>query len=157
MRALASRLSLLTMPLLMASSTGSIAAETPRAFLAGIYTQYTDEEAPVLVWNGEDAARVFEPALARAITRDVVAVNRRGGAPRLDSDPFKGGHDYGDIRSLSIAILESKSASSNAIVRFRIDRRPIEIRFELIPMGRSWRIRDMRWAQRSLRAIYGLN
>jgi hypothetical protein len=142
--------------LLAFAAEAALGAVTPRTFIADIYIQYTDEEAPVLIWNGEDAERLFAPALARAIVSDARAADLRvDGVPRLDYDPFVLGQDY-EIRGLVIDVLDSRAQSAVVRARFRNFRKPVAIRFDLIRHGRSWRIHDMRWDRSSLRRIYGL-
>jgi hypothetical protein len=138
-------------------SADAFSGVSPRTFLADIYVQYTDEEAPVLIWNGEDASRLFEPALAAAVVGDARAADRRvDGRTRLDYDPFIHGDDY-EIKGLSIRISESTANATVGVVTFRNFGRPMEIRFEMVRHRGSWRIRDMRWGNTSLRAVYGLN
>jgi hypothetical protein len=85
--------------LILAPGTSLLAAGAPtdataRTFLVDLYTQYTDDEAPVLDWNGEDAPRLFEPRLADAIVSDTREAGGRGEASEvLDFDPFIQGQD----------------------------------------------------------------
>ncbi|MBN2369786.1 MAG: hypothetical protein JXO72_04810 [Vicinamibacteria bacterium] len=137
-------------------STVESSGESPRTFLADIYVQYTDEEAPVLVWNGEDAPRLFEPALAAAISSDALAADRRiDGRTRFDHDPFVQGDDC-SLKGLSIKILDSAANTARGIVTFRNHGRPARIQFDLVRYRGAWRIQDMRWDQTSLRVVYGL-
>jgi hypothetical protein len=137
-------------------AAGRSSGESPRTFLADIYVQYTDDEAPVLIWNGEDAQRLFEPALSAAIVGDARAADGRlDGKPLLDYDPFVQGDDY-EINGLSIRILEATASTAMGVVAFRNYGRPAELRFVLVRNRGSWRIRDMRWGNTSIRAVYGL-
>jgi hypothetical protein len=129
-------------------------AESPRTFLADIYTHYTDEAAPVLAWNSEDAPALFEPRLAAAIARDSDLAGQRGEAsPILDYDPFVQGQDY-EIRGLTISVEETAPRTATVLVKFRNAGKPVAIRYDLVQLADGWRIRDMRWGKTSLRALY---
>jgi hypothetical protein len=131
-------------------------AESPRTFLADIYTHYTDAEAPVLAWNGEDAPALFEPRLAAAIIADSDQAAQRGEVSAvLDYDPFVQGQDY-EIRGLTISIEEAAANAATALVMLRNSGKPVTIRYDLVRLADGWRIRDMRWGKTSLRALLKL-
>ena len=131
-------------------------AESPRTFLADIYTHYTDAEAPVLAWNGEDAPALFEPRLAHAIVADSDQAAQGGEVSAvLDYDPFVQGQDY-EIRGLTISMEETTSRTATVLVTFRNTGKPVAIRFELVRVEEGWRVRDMRWGKTSLRALFRL-
>ncbi len=136
------------------AGAGGAALADPRAFVVDIYTQYTDNEAPVLDWNGEDAARLFEPQLAAAIASDAREAGARGEVSDvLDFDPFVQAQDY-EITALKITVLQSQARSAELLVTFRNAGRPTALRFDLVRLESGWRIHDMRWGKTSLRAKY---
>jgi hypothetical protein len=138
-------------------AAGAPADAGPRALLSEIYTHYTDDEAPVLDWNGDDAQRLFEPRLAAAVVADARASGERGEVSDvLDFDPFVQGQDY-EIAALKIAVLESQARSARLLVTFRNSGHPLAIHFDLVRLESGWRIRDMRWGQTSLRALYRMS
>jgi hypothetical protein len=142
--------------LVLALASGALAAqaESPRTFLSDIYTHYTDEAAPVLAWNSEDAAALFEPGLAAAIARDSDLAGQRGEvSPILDYDPFVQGQDY-EIKGLTVSVEEAAPRTATVLVKFRNREKPVAIRYDLVRLEDGWRIRDMRWGGTSLRALY---
>jgi hypothetical protein len=131
----------------------AVPPDSPKAFLIDLYTHYTDEDAPVLDWSGEDGPRLFEPRLAAAIATEARESGERGEVSGvLDYDPFVQGQDY-EITALKIAVVESQARAAKLLVTFRNAGRPTAVRFELVRLESGWRIRDMRWGKTSLWAL----
>jgi len=122
-----------------------------RTFLSGIYRHYlpgsSDKGSLIL-----RPKRMFEPGLADAMIRDFRAAARRRDAPTLDGDPFCDCQDY-DGFVAKIASVNVSRGRARAVVRFTNDK-PVALTYDLVWTPAGWKIRDILWAEGSLRRLY---
>jgi hypothetical protein len=129
---------------------------TPMALLSSIYAYYDGADGESLRYAAEDAGRVFEPAVARALLkRNEDAIRRDDFASGLTTDPFVASQEA-EIRDVSIEILRSDQTSAEARARFLNGGQPTEVLYELVRLEDGWRIHEMRWRDASLRRLLGV-
>jgi hypothetical protein len=118
---------------------------TARSFVERIYGAYVGTEGQKGI-SLDDAAAIrhyFTPGLASLILDDRRAAARGGEPPLLDGDPFVG-HQEWNIRRLSVVAREAGSKAT-AAVSFINFGKPEKVVVELLKVGESWRIADIRW------------
>ena len=94
----------------------------------------------------------FSPGLASLILEDSAQAGKLGETPTLNGDPFVG-HQEWQISDLAI---EVKDATVKAVgtVSFTNFGKQETLVLELLKVGESWRIADIRWPTGTLRELY---
>lgn len=132
------------------------APPSAKVFLEEIYRAYLGSSAKeargVVLDQPAAVRRYFSPGLATLILEDSAQASRAGDTPTLNGDPFVG-HQEWQIADLAI---EVKDASLKAVgtVSFTNFGKPEKLVLELLKVGESWRIADIRWPSGTLRERY---
>jgi len=128
---------------------------TAKNFVEQIYQSYVGAAGQKGI-PLEDAAtirRYFTPGLASLILDDQAAAKKRGEPPTLDGDAFVG-HQEWDITGLSVDAKEAGSKAT-ATVSFTNFGKSEKVVIELLKVGATWRIADIRWDDAStLRGLF---
>ena len=118
---------------------------TAKDFVEHIYESYVGASGQKGI-PLEDAAairRYFTPGLASLILDDQVAAKQRGQPPTLDGDAFVG-HQEWDIAGLNVDAREA-GTKATATVSFTNFGKAEKVVIELLKVGATWRIADIRW------------
>ena len=123
--------------------------QTPRAFVAWIYSHYQGSAdakagAGVMLVTPAQIRRYFAPPLADQIIADRAAAAQRDEVPALDSDPFIDAQDW-DIRHVAIQIESANDRTARASVRFENFGQAETVRLELVRTPAGWRVADVLW------------
>lgn len=146
----------LAMPVVPAFARAAEPPSSAKVFLEGIYRSYlgnsTTEAKGLALDRPAAVRRYFSPGLASLILEDSAQANKLGETPNLNGDPFVG-HQEWQISDLAI---EVKDASLKAVgtVSFTNFGKPETLVLELLKVGESWRIADIRWPTGTLRELY---
>ena len=125
-------------------------AQSPEAFLRGIYAPYLAGAN-----QGQDFQqfeRYFAPDLARIMAADAAEAQKRNEVPKLDGDPFVDAQDW-EVKNFSLSVKTSGSTAT-AVVTFDNYGRAMRIVFDLVLTPGGWRIDDIKAPSGSLRALY---
>lgn len=147
---------MLTMPVVPAFARAAEPPASAKVFLEGIYRAYlgnsTAQARGVTLDQPAVVRRYFSPGLASLILEDSAQAIRLGETPTLNGDPFVG-HQEWQISDLAI---EVKDATVKAVgtVSFTNFGKPETLVLELLKVGKSWRIADIRWPTGTLRDLY---
>jgi hypothetical protein len=126
------------MILFVLAAAGSLASESPRAFVERLYANYAHEDYSPFV----HPERVFAPGLLAAINEDSRLAN--GEVGYLDGDPICSCQDTGGMRSSVASVTGSRGqATARVTVSWEgtTDRR--DIRLKLIRTPAGWRVADV--------------
>lgn len=147
---------MLAMPAVPAFARAAEPPSSAKVFLEGIYRSYlgnsTAEARGLALDQPAVVRRYFSPGLASLILDDSVQANKLGATPTLNGDPFIG-HQEWQISDLAI---EVKDATVKAVgtVSFTNFGKPETLVLELLKVGETWRIADIRWPRGTLRELY---
>ena len=135
--------------LLIFTSPALAGEQTPRAFVAWIYSHYQGSAdakagAGVMLVTPAQIRRYFAPPLADRIVADRAAAAKRDEVPALDSDPFIDAQDW-DIRHVAIQIESANDRTARASVRFENFGQAETVRLELVRTPAGWRVADVLW------------
>ena len=128
---------------------------TARNFVEQIYGSYvgTAGQKGIPLEDAATIRRYFTPGLASLILDDQAAAKKRGEPPTLDGDAFVG-HQEWDISGLTIDAKETGSKAT-ATVSFTNFGKAEKVVLELLKVGATWRIADIRWDDAStLRGLF---
>ena len=128
---------------------------TAKSFVEQIYTSYvgTAGQKGIPLDDAATIRRYFTPGLASLILEDQEAANKRGEPPTLDGDAFVG-HQEWDIAGLSVDVKETGNKAT-ATVSFTNFGKTETVVLELLKVGATWRIADIRWDDAStLRGLF---
>jgi hypothetical protein len=145
---------LLAMPAVPALAR--VGEPSAKLFLEEIYRAYLGNSASqargVALDQPAAVRRYFSPGLASLILEDSAQANRAGGTPTLNGDPFIGRQEW----QISDLAIEVKDASVKAVgtVSFTNFGKPEKLVLDLLKVGDSWRIVDIRWPTGTLRELY---
>jgi hypothetical protein len=128
---------------------------TAKSFVEQIYASYVGAggQKGIPLDDAMAIRRYFTPGLASLILDDQAAAQKRGEPPTLDGDAFVG-HQEWDIAGLSV---DAREAGSKAIatVSFTNFGKAEKVVVELLKVGPTWRIADIRWDDAStLRGLF---
>jgi hypothetical protein len=139
----------------LSAKTGSAAAsDDPHAFVAAIYERYAIGGEGVSLDNAETVRALFEPRLAEMIITDSEEAAAIGDAPKLGADPFLDAQDW-DIADIRVTADTPSPDRAEAHATFVNFGEPQRVDLELVRgEDGGWRIRDIHWAQGSLRGLY---
>ena len=133
--------------LLFATSPALAGEQTPRAFVAWIYSHYQGgarDQQGVYLDTPARIRRYFAPPLADRIIADRAAAAKRDEVPALDADPFIDAQDW-DIRHVAIQIDAANDRTARASVRFENFGKAETVRLELMRTPAGWRVSDVLW------------
>ena len=118
---------------------------TAKDFVAQIYESYVGAAGQKGIALDDAAAirRYFTPGLASLILDDQAAAKKRGEPPTLDGDAFVG-HQEWDIAGLAVDAREA-GTKATATVSFTNFGKAEKVVIELLKVGATWRIADIRW------------
>ena len=128
---------------------------TAKSFLEQIYGAYVGAagQKGIPLDDAATIRRYFTSGLASLILDDQAAAKKRGEPPTLDGDAFVG-HQEWDITGLSVDAREAGSKAT-ATVSFTNFGKAEKVVVELLRVGASWRIADIRWDDTStLRGLF---
>lgn len=129
------------------------AAETPEAFLKAIYAAYLGDGSGIDLNDKRALDRYFTPDLATMIADDRARAEAAGDMPLLDDDPFLNAQDW-EIKRLSIKVDHGAAGKATGHVRFTNGGVPVAIDLMLVQTAKGWRIRDIHYAESTLRGLY---
>ena len=147
---------MLAIPAVPAFARSAEPPSSAKMFLEGIYRSYlgnSPAQARGVALNQPAAVRqYFSPGLASLILEDSAQAGKLGETPTLNGDPFVG-HQEWQISDLAI---EVKDATVKAVgtVSFTNFGKQETLVLELLKVGESWRIADIRWPTGTLRELY---
>jgi hypothetical protein len=124
-------------------------------FVEQIYESYvgTAGQKGIALDDAAAIRRYFTPGLASLILDDQVAAKQRGEPPTLDGDAFVG-HQEWDIAGLAVDAREA-GTKATATVSFTNFGKAEKVVIELLKVGATWRIADIRWDDAStLRGLF---
>jgi hypothetical protein len=127
-----------------------------KKFLGSIYQHYLGKSSPAAGLPLTDARSVrsyFTTGLAELILDDRAAAIKQGESPVLKSDLFIG-HSEWDISDLSVDVKDTAGFKTVGTVSFLNFGKPEKVTLELLRSGNEWRIADVAWESRTLRALY---
>ena len=132
----------------------SVAADTSaKDFVTKIYAAYKGKEAPGAVGTAdEDLMAIFEPSLAKLITKDGEDAEKKAEAPKLDGDPFVAAQEW-DIESFDIDVRDTGKDKATATVSFKNIGMPTTVKLDLVKLAVGWRVNDIHWSDGSLRGL----
>ncbi len=110
----------------------------------------------LLVWfafNFVFGLLFFTPDLATMIADDRARAEAAGDMPLLDGDPFLNAQDW-EIKRLSIKVDHGAAGKATGHVRFTNGGVPVAIDLMLVQTAKGWRIRDIHYAESTLRGLY---
>lgn len=139
----------------LSTATGSsAAADDPQAFVAAIYERYADGGDGLPLDSAQAVRALFEPRLADMIIADGEEAAATGDVPRIDGDVFVDAQDW-DITELRVSAEAVTLDRAEAHVEFLNFGEPKRIDLQLVHgEDGGWRIRDILWAESSLRGLY---
>ena len=141
--------------LLVIAAARFAAAESasPQAFVEAIYKPYLRKDFKGVPYATEAGLRrYFEPKLASAILKDMVAAAKRKEVGTLDGDPFIDAQDW-EIANLAIDV-KSAGEKASAVVTFTNLGQPKSISLDLVKTAAGWRIADIFAPSGSLRKLF---
>jgi len=118
---------------------------TAKSFVEQIYGSYVGAagQKGIPLDDAATIRRYFTPGLASLILDDQAAARKRGEPPMLDGDAFVG-HQEWAISRMTVYAREAGSKAT-AIVSFTNFGKAEKVVVELLKVGESWRIADIRW------------
>jgi hypothetical protein len=128
---------------------------TAKDFVEHIYESYvgTAGQKGIPLDDAATIRRYFTPGLASLILDDQAAAKERGEPPTLDGDAFVG-HQEWDIASVTVDAREA-GTKATATVSFTNFGKAEKVMVELLKVGATWRIADIRWDDAStLRGLF---
>lgn len=132
----------------------SVAADDPQAFVAAIYDRYANGGNGMLLDSARTIRALFEPRLAELIIADGEEAAALGDMPKLGADPFIDAQDW-DITDLTVAVEAVTPDRAEGHVDFVNFGAPMRVDLQLVRgEDGGWRIRDILWAESSLRGLY---
>lgn len=118
------------------------AAGPVKGFIEWIYSRFLLRGGGPPVFSAlETPEHIFEPELASAVRRIMLAGERAGGVYDI-SDPFMPGNDY-DTTAVNIRVIEETPRTAMVAVSFRNFGKPIELTIDLVRGDQGWRARDV--------------
>lgn len=127
-----------------------------KGFLEDIYRAYVGSSPAsakgIVLDQPEIVRRYFSPGLASLILEDSAEARQRGEVPTLNGDPFVG-HQEWQISDLAIDVKDS-TIKAVGTVSFTNFGKPEKLVLELLKVGESWRIADIRWPSGTLRELF---
>jgi hypothetical protein len=147
---------LLATPVVPAFARAAEPPSSARVFLEGIYRAYLasspSDAKGIALDQPAVVRRYFSPGLASLILEDSAQASKLGETPSLNGDPFVG-HQEWQIADLAIDV---KDATVKALgtVSFTNFGKPETLVLELLKVGETWRIADIRWPSGTLRELY---
>ncbi len=139
------------------AASGAAAQETsPQAFLDAIYKPYLAKDFKgTEYYKPAVLRRLFVPALANAIIKDMAAAAKRKEVPMLNGDPFLDAQDW-EIADLRIEVKDSGTTRATGTVTFRNAGDPRRVALDLVKTSAGWRIAEIKAPSGSLRALFKL-
>jgi hypothetical protein len=139
----------------MATHAGpSLASDDPQAFVAAIYERYANGGDGMVLDDAQTIRALFEPRLAELIIADGEEAAAAGDVPRMDGDMFIDAQDW-DITDLTVAVEAVTPDRAEGHVAFANFGAPKRVDLQLVRgEDGGWRIRDILWAESSLRGLY---
>ena len=128
---------------------------TAKDFVEHIYESYVGAagQKGIPLDDAATIRRYFSPGLASLILDDQAAAKRRGEPPTLDGDAFVG-HQEWDITGGAVDAREA-GTKATATVSFTNFGKAEKVVIELLRVGATWRIADIRWDDAStLRGLF---
>jgi hypothetical protein len=128
---------------------------TAKSFIEQIYGAYVGAagQKGIPLEDASTIRRYFTPGLASLILDDQAAAAKRGEPPTLDGDAFVG-HQEWDIAGLTVDAKEAGNKAT-ATVSFTNFGKTEKVTLELLKVGATWRIADIRWDDAStLRGLF---
>jgi hypothetical protein len=116
----------------------SAAAQTPQAFVEGLYAKYSNENYSPF----EHSERVFAPQLNAAIKEDERLAHGEVGF--LDGDPICDCQDTGGMHSKVVSVAGSgASATAHVLLKWEGEKDGHEVQLKLIRTSSGWRVADV--------------
>jgi Protein of unknown function (DUF3828) len=133
-------------------ASGALAESvTPQAFLEDVYRPYQTSDKATDISSEAKAARYFTPSLAHLIQKDIAQAAQRHEIGQLDFDPFIASQEW--VRRKIALRIEPGSrpdlAAGLATFTPVGEKKPIEVRLDLIKTPAGWRIADIHWKEPS--------
>lgn len=129
---------------------------SPKAFLDGIYSHYTNEQDKmqgVPLSSEETIRKYFTPSLVDLIIHDDNEAAKRDEVPLLDGDPFVEAQEW-DIPAFDIKINQTEAGKAEGSVVFTNYGETKTLQLSLLLMPEGWRIDDIKSNEGSLRGFY---
>ena len=125
----------------------------PAAFVSAIYERYEPGGEGMSLDSAETIRSLFEPRLAQWMIDDSTEAAAMGDVSKLDGDPFIDAQDW-DIADIRIEIEASTPERADGHVTFVNFGEAKRIDLQLVLLEDGWRIRDILFAESSLRGLY---
>jgi hypothetical protein len=136
-----------------AAGTSQAADTSAKDFITKIYDSYKGKDAPgVTGTSDDDMLAVFEPSLAKLITKDAEDAEKKGEAPKLDGDPFVAAQEW-DIESFDIAVRDTGPNKATATVSFKNQDKQTTVTVDLVKLAVGWRVSNVHWSDGDLRTL----
>jgi len=132
----------------------SAAADDPADFVAAIYDRYENGGEGLSLDDAQTVRALFEPRLAEMIIADSDEAAATGDVPKIDGDVFIDAQDW-DITELRVSVEAVTHDRAEGHVEFLNFGEPKRVDLQLVRgEDGGWRIRDILWAESSLRGLY---
>ncbi len=136
----------LAISLASGAHAGSVTAQ---AFLEDVYRPYQTSNKAADISSEAKAARYFTPSLAHLIQQDITQATQRDEIGQLDFDPFIASQEWA-TRKIALRIdtgLRPDLATGLATFTPVGEKKPIEVKLDLIKTPAGWRIADIHWKE----------